>query len=186
LFPVRHVGELGEAAVGFELAAAAARDTFTGGARSEQRKREGDRGRDRGFVQLSLRRGKAMRLQVGNQMPRTTWIRDASWIVAWDEANGRQSYLTNADLVFSDDAIAFVGRRFRGAADETIDGRGLLVMPGLIDIHSHPSTEPFYRGIHEEHGVPQMYMSGLYARSPSRPTRKSAASARRSPIARCC
>lgn len=98
-------------------------------------------------------------------MPRTTWIRDAGWIVAWDKANGRQSYLTSADLVFSGDAITFVGRKYGGATDETIDGRGLLVMPGLVDIHSHPSTEPFYRGIREEHGVPQMYMSGLYERS---------------------
>jgi cytosine/adenosine deaminase-related metal-dependent hydrolase len=37
-------------------------------------------------------------------------------------------------------------------------------MPGLVNIHSHPSTEPFFRGIREEHGVPQMYMSGLYER----------------------
>lgn len=98
-------------------------------------------------------------------MPRTTWIRDADWIVAWDKANGRQSYLTGADLVFSGDGITFIGRDYGGAADETIDGRGLLVMPGLVDIHSHPSTEPFYRGIREEHGVPSMYMSGLYERS---------------------
>jgi cytosine/adenosine deaminase-related metal-dependent hydrolase len=40
-----------------------------------------------------------------------------------------------------------------------------MVMPGLIDLHSHPSTEPFYRGVREEHGVPAMYMSGLYERS---------------------
>ena len=46
-----------------------------------------------------------------------------------------------------------------------IDGRDLMIMPGLVDIHSHPSTEPFYRGIREEHGVPAMFMSGLYERS---------------------
>ena len=45
-----------------------------------------------------------------------------------------------------------------------IDARGLHVLPGLVDIHSHPSTEPFFRGVREEHGVPQMYMSGLYER----------------------
>ena len=48
---------------------------------------------------------------------------------------------------------------------KTIDGADLMVMPGLIDIHSHPSTEPFFRGIREEHGLPSMYMSGLYERS---------------------
>jgi len=98
-------------------------------------------------------------------MPKTTWIRNASWIIAWDSANQRQSYLRNADLVFRDRTIAFVGRGYSGEADDIIDGSELLVMPGLVDIHSHPSTEPFYRGIREEHGVPQMYMSGLYERS---------------------
>ena len=39
-----------------------------------------------------------------------------------------------------------------------------MVMPGLVDIHSHPSTEPFFRGVREEHGLPSMYMSGLYER----------------------
>src|SRR5262249_42169920 len=42
--------------------------------------------------------------------------------------------------------------------------RGLMVMPGLIDIHAHPGHEASYRGIREEHGVPEMYMSGLFER----------------------
>ncbi len=40
-----------------------------------------------------------------------------------------------------------------------------MLIPGLVDIHSHPSTEPFFRGIREEHGVPSMFMTGLYERS---------------------
>ncbi|SRR5579883_270577 len=98
-------------------------------------------------------------------MPKTTWIKNADWIIAWDQTNRCQSYLQNADLVFSGGNITFVGRNYRGETDKTIDGRGFLVMPGLIDIHSHPSSEPYYRGIREEHGVPQMHMSGLYERS---------------------
>jgi cytosine/adenosine deaminase-related metal-dependent hydrolase len=98
-------------------------------------------------------------------MPKTTWIKGADWVIAWDQAAGCQSYLQNGDLVFGASEITFVGQNYRGDADEIIDGRGLLVMPGLIDLHSHPSTEPFYRGIREEHGVPAMYMSGLYERS---------------------
>jgi 5-methylthioadenosine/S-adenosylhomocysteine deaminase len=98
-------------------------------------------------------------------MVKTTWINGADWIIAWDKAVGRHSYLQNGDLVFDGSEIRFVGRNYGGDADETIDGRGLLVIPGLVDLHSHPSTEPFYRGIREEHGVPEMYMSGLYERS---------------------
>ena len=98
-------------------------------------------------------------------MPMTTWIKCTDWVIAWDKVAGRQSYLQNGDVVFAGSEITFVGRNYGGEADEIIDGRGLLVMPGLIDLHSHPSTEPFYRGIREEHGVPEMYMSGLYERS---------------------
>jgi 5-methylthioadenosine/S-adenosylhomocysteine deaminase len=95
----------------------------------------------------------------------TTWIRNASWVIAWDAPLGCHVYLRDADVVFSGNAITYVGHGYADGADELIDGRDLLVMPGLIDIHSHPSTEPFFRGIREEHGVPAMFMSGLYERS---------------------
>ena len=38
-------------------------------------------------------------------------------------------------------------------------------MPGLVNLHSHPEHEPAYRGVREEHGLPNMYMSGLFERS---------------------
>jgi 5-methylthioadenosine/S-adenosylhomocysteine deaminase len=98
-------------------------------------------------------------------MPATTCIRNATCIVAWDAANSRHAYLTDGDVAFTGDTLDFIGRRYDGAADVTIDGTDLMVMPGLIDLHAHPSTEPFYRGVREEHGVPAMYMSGLFERS---------------------
>ena len=98
-------------------------------------------------------------------MASTTCIRNAACIVAWDAANRRHAYLMGGDVAFTGDTIGFVGPHYDGTADVTIDGRDLMVMPGLIDLHSHPSTEPFYRGVREEHGVPAMYMSGLYERS---------------------
>jgi 5-methylthioadenosine/S-adenosylhomocysteine deaminase len=101
----------------------------------------------------------------GNAMAATTCIRNAACIVAWDAANRRHAYLMGGDVAFAGDTLSYVGRHYDGAVDETIDGTDLMVMPGLIDLHSHPSTEPFYRGVREEHGVPAMYMSGLYERS---------------------
>jgi len=95
----------------------------------------------------------------------TTIIRRAAWLVAWDEPAGRHAYLRDADLAFTDDRIVHVGPDYEGEADREIDGSGLLVMPGLIDLHSHPSLEPAYKGVREEHGVPEMYMTGLYERS---------------------
>ena len=69
------------------------------------------------------------------------------------------------DVAFTDDTLTYIGHHFDGTADVTIDGTDQMMMPGLINMHSHPSTEPFYRGVREEHGVPSMYMSGLYERS---------------------
>ena len=95
----------------------------------------------------------------------TTWIRNADWVVAWDGAAGGHAYLRGADVVFAGDALTFVGHGYRGRADETIDGRRLMVMPGLVDLHAHPNLEAAYRGIREEHGVPEMAMTGLFERS---------------------
>jgi cytosine/adenosine deaminase-related metal-dependent hydrolase len=93
-----------------------------------------------------------------------TLIKNADWTIGWD-ASGQHCYRRNADVAFTGDSILHVGPDFRGQADTVIDGKGLLVMPGLVDIHSHPGHEPAYRGIREEHGVSNMYMSGLYERS---------------------
>lgn len=101
----------------------------------------------------------------GGGMTGTTLVKKAGWVVAWDAPSGSHAYLTDADLAFAGDRITFVGRVYRGPADQTIDGRGLMVMPGLVDLHAHPSVEPFYRGFREEHGVPSMYMTGLYERA---------------------
>jgi 5-methylthioadenosine/S-adenosylhomocysteine deaminase len=96
--------------------------------------------------------------------PRTTHIRDAAWVVAWDPSSSSHVYRRDIDVVFTGDTIMFVGPAYPGPSDATVDARGLLVMPGLIDIHAHPTTEPGYKGIREEHGVPEMYMTGLYER----------------------
>jgi cytosine/adenosine deaminase-related metal-dependent hydrolase len=94
----------------------------------------------------------------------TTVIKNAAWVVVWDEAAGRHTYQRNVDLAF-DDRISFIGRDYAGPADRIVDGRERFVIPGLIDIHSHPEHEPLYRGIREEHGLPSMQMTGLYERS---------------------
>jgi 5-methylthioadenosine/S-adenosylhomocysteine deaminase len=95
----------------------------------------------------------------------TIVIRNADWVVGWDEPAGRHVYRRGIDVAFADGTIAFVGRNYTGTAGRVIDGRGRLVLPGFIDIHSHPEHEPLYRGMREEHGVRNMYMSGLYERS---------------------
>ena len=43
----------------------------------------------------------------------------------------------------------------RAPASRTIDGSRRFVMPGLINLHSHPHTEPASKGVREDHGVPR-------------------------------
>jgi cytosine/adenosine deaminase-related metal-dependent hydrolase len=95
----------------------------------------------------------------------TTVIRNADWVIAWDEDAGRHVYRRNIDIAFTGGTIGFVGRNYSGAVDQVIDGAGRLVLPGLIDIHAHPQHEPLYRGVREEHGLRNMHMTGLYERS---------------------
>jgi len=98
-------------------------------------------------------------------MNKISCIRNADWVIAWDERIQNHCYLRQADVVFQGANILFIGRQYKGPTDIELNGAKRCVMPGLVDIHSHPSLESAYRGIREEHGVPEMYMTGLYERS---------------------
>lgn len=95
-------------------------------------------------------------------MAKTTWIKGAAWVVAWDGDEGRHYYLRDADVVFAGNTITHVGKNYAGPADEVIDGWAACVMPGLIDIHSHPYGQPLHRGFSEELANPTLYMDGFY------------------------
>lgn len=60
-------------------------------------------------------------------------------IVAFHEGGHR--VLRGGALVFENDRLAFVGRRWERSTDRRIDATGKLVMPGLINLHSHATTE---------------------------------------------
>jgi len=94
-----------------------------------------------------------------------TVVRNADWAIAWDEAAKSHVYRRGIDVAFDGNTLTHVGSGYAGPADRVIDGRQRMVMPGLVDIHSHPGHEPAYRGIREEHGVPKMHMTGLFERS---------------------
>ncbi|MFI5024355.1 MAG: amidohydrolase family protein [Alphaproteobacteria bacterium] len=92
----------------------------------------------------------------------TTLIKNAEWVVAWNEAKGRHEYLRDADVAFADDRIVFVGRGYEGGVARTIAGRGRMALPGFVNIHAHPASEPFNKGLMEERGSPKLGMSSLY------------------------
>ena len=96
-------------------------------------------------------------------MPETTTvIRNAAWAVVWDEANGRHAYVRDGDVAFTDGAITHVGGQYQGPADTEIDGRGRLVLPGMVNIHTHPTSEPLRKGITDETLSPGFWHSSLY------------------------
>lgn len=91
-----------------------------------------------------------------------TCIRKADWVVAWDADKSTHVYLRNADVAFSEAGVLHIGAAYEGSCEEEIDGRNLMVMPGLINVHTHPSNQPTFKGVREELGNPNFYQSGLY------------------------
>ena len=83
-------------------------------------------------------------------------------VVAWDAAAKSHVYMPDADVAFEGGVLRFVGRGYDGPADEVISGSGMMVMPGLVNIHSHPSSEPMNKGLIDEIGSPGFYNSSLY------------------------
>ena len=65
------------------------------------------------------------------------------WIVSVDDAVGD---FTGGDILIDGDRIAAVGRDLAADADEVVDARGLLAMPGLVNAHMH-SWQTGFRNI---------------------------------------
>lgn len=87
-------------------------------------------------------------------MTATICIKNAAWVAAWNEDQKTHRYLRDADVAFAGNTITFVGKGYDRAADEEIDGRDLLVMPGLIDIPTHCMSEPLGKASSRKWGTP--------------------------------
>jgi len=92
----------------------------------------------------------------------TTLIRNCDWIVAFDKDKGGHSYIRNGDVAFSGDSITYVGKSYTGEAARSIDGRGLMVMPGLLDLHLHAYMEMHGKGFFEDLASKHMWMTQLF------------------------
>jgi cytosine/adenosine deaminase-related metal-dependent hydrolase len=92
----------------------------------------------------------------------TTVIKNAAWVAAYDTELGGHVYLQDVDVAFTGDRIVHVGPDFAGEADLEIDGRRRFVMPGLVNVHSHPLSEPMNKGFLDELGSPGLYNSSLF------------------------
>ncbi|KCB28254.1 amidohydrolase family protein [Bordetella hinzii CA90 BAL1384] len=98
----------------------------------------------------------------------TTLIQNADTVVAWDDSRQRHVYMRNTDLAFRDGQITHIGAGFAAGPDcEVVDGRGMMLMPGLVDIHSHLVHEPINKGYTDETGSAGLYNSNLYEYMPT-------------------
>jgi 5-methylthioadenosine/S-adenosylhomocysteine deaminase len=93
---------------------------------------------------------------------KTTHVRHLDLAVAWDESEQRHVYLTDAELVFSGSEILHVGPGYAGTADHVIEGSGFMAIPGFVNVHSHPFSEPANKGLTEEVGSDKLGQSSLY------------------------
>ena len=90
----------------------------------------------------------------------TTVIRNISWLVACEDEE--HVYRRDVDFAFENGVATFIGKDFKGDVERDIDGRNRLVMPGLVNIHSHPASEPLRKGITDETLSPGFHHSSLY------------------------
>lgn len=94
--------------------------------------------------------------------PLTTVFRGCDWIVAWDEAARTHVYRRGADFAIRGQDVLHVGKDYDGPADREVDGRDMMIMPGFVNVHSHPGHEPGWKGMLEELGSPRLGQSSLY------------------------
>ena len=94
-------------------------------------------------------------------MAGTTLIRNADWIVAYDREADGHAYLRNADVAFRNGTIVHVGKDYGGEAEYVIDGAGLMVLPGTLDLHLHAFQEMHGKGFFEDLASKHMWMTQL-------------------------
>ena len=91
-----------------------------------------------------------------------TVIRNAAWVIAWDESAARHVYRRDADVAFSAAGILHVGARYENPVHREIAGSSVMVMPGLVNIHCHSGDEPIAKGLFEDVGTAALWGNALY------------------------
>ena len=90
----------------------------------------------------------------------------ASHIIA--HQNDGHRHLRDGEIVWEGNEILYVGPKFQGEVDETIDAAGKIVTPGFINTHTHLYESPLDKSFVEDRGGRQFYGSGLFEYLPTR------------------
>ena len=83
-------------------------------------------------------------------------------IIAFDGTEHR--LLEDGIVVYEGDTIAHVGKSYSGSLDKKIDASKRLVIPGLINIHSHFGSNPFSKSYRGDGSTREVYNSDLFDR----------------------
>lgn len=84
-------------------------------------------------------------------------------IVAFDGKEHR--LLENGILVFEDKKIIHVGKSYPRKLDEVIDAKRRLVIPGLVNVHSHFTSNPYSKSYRGDGSSRVVFNSDLFDRS---------------------
>ena len=91
-----------------------------------------------------------------------TVIRNTDWAVVWNGSQGCHEYARGSDIAFDASGILFAGKSYDGPVTQEIDGSERLALPGMVNIHTHPTSEPLRKGMTDETLSPGFWHSSLY------------------------
>jgi cytosine/adenosine deaminase-related metal-dependent hydrolase len=83
-------------------------------------------------------------------------------IVAFDGTEHR--LLEDGIVVYEGDTIVHIGKLYSGSLDRKIDARKRLVIPGLVNIHSHFGSNPYSKSYRGDGSTREVYNSDLFDR----------------------
>lgn len=89
-------------------------------------------------------------------------IRNIETIVAYDHESQGHVYEADGDIAFDEQAILHVGGRYDGPFEQEQQGRGQMLLPGLINIHCHSDEEPLSKGIFDDMGTAALWGQAMY------------------------
>ncbi len=90
-------------------------------------------------------------------------FKNLDWAILWNTTEHCHYYAKDVNLWISEGKINRIDPgAVSSSTERVIDGRNKMLVPGFINIHSHPDMEPLSKGLLEERASPKLGMSALY------------------------
>lgn len=92
--------------------------------------------------------------------PRVVLLKNNAYVVGYED--GGHVLYKDGELAYQGDTVVYVGKHYKGKADEVIDTNRGFVIPGLVNCHCHVAASPVEKGFLEDIGSPVFYGTSLY------------------------